>query len=360
MNLVNSLKNKIVDNRTFFINLLIIEVMSHIFYKVSFENFLLRDFEINKIVYKQKLEFYRTELESPFNTIIVNLFSINDPDVYTLLIYILFQISLVLICKNLSFLKEYSTLFIFGGWLVTVSWWVGFVENFSVLLIILYYKNYLDKNYKKFYFYLFLLGLNHFGIAIFSTLIFLLINNFKKFGSILITTASSFIVLRLYLHYIVNFGGRGRIRFIFNNNTLDWGTEFVSRSLNEFLWSGFMGLTFIFIFILFNSNYENILKYSSSILFATIGAAITTDSSRIFSIILVPLLIHLILEFMKSDFEKMSYQKIIVFFVIVSNLIIGERYVHGEVWTSPPNQQMESVYNFIARIINTIMKDIWT
>ena len=63
------------------------------FYKVSFENFLLRDFEINKRVYFEDLEFYRTELESPFNTILVNLFQIQDPDVYTLVLYIIFQIN---------------------------------------------------------------------------------------------------------------------------------------------------------------------------------------------------------------------------------------------------------------------------
>ena len=128
------LKEYFSTNKIFFTNLLIIEVVSHIFYKVSFENFLLRDFEINKKVYSESLDFYRTELESPFNTILVNLFQIKDPDVYTLVIYIIFQITLVFICKNLSFLGEYSTLFLFGGWLVTISWWIGFVENISTEL----------------------------------------------------------------------------------------------------------------------------------------------------------------------------------------------------------------------------------
>ena len=360
VNLVENLTKKFLDNKTFFTNLLILEVVTHIFYKVSFENFLLRDFEINKVVFSEKLDFYRTELESPFNTILVNLFRINDPDVYTLIIYILFQISLILICKNLKFLGEYSTLFIFGGWLVTISWWIGFVENISVLLLLLLFKNYLQGNYLKFYTYLFLLGLNHFGVAIFSTLIFLILINFDRFIKIFATITLSFVTLRLYLHYLVDFGGRGRIRFIFNNNTLDWGTDFVSESLKEFIWSGFMGIIFILIFVIFTSSYENILKYTACILFGTIGAAITTDSSRIFSIILVPLIIHLILQFKEYEFENNFYEKIIIFVTITSNFLIGERYVHGEVWTSPPNQQMESVYNFFARIVNTLMKNIWT
>lgn len=343
----------------FFTNLLVIEVISHIFYKVSFENFLLRDFEINKIVYYEKLNFYRTELESPFNTIFVNLFNIQDKDLYTLLIYIIFQVSLILICLNISFLEEYSTLFLLGGWLVTISWWIGFVENISVLLIVLYYKNYLKGDYKRFYIYLFLLCFNHFGIGIFSTLIFLIINNFKKKYQILYTISASFIVLRLYLNLFVNFQGRGRIRFIFNNNTLDSGTGFIANSLKEFYWSGFMGLFILFIFVLFISKYENILIYIASVLIGTIGAAITTDSTRIFSIIIVPLIVHLIIEFKNYNFYNLIYKKLVILFAVFSNLLIGEKFVHGEVWTSTPNIEMESVYNFFARLVNTLMKNIW-
>ncbi len=359
MVILKKVTSYIDKNKTFFTNLLVIEVISHIFYKVSFENFLIRDFEINKIVYFEKLDFYRTELESPFNTILVNLFNIQDKDVYTLLIYVIFQVSLILICKNISFLEEYSTLFLFGGWLVTISWWVGFVENISVLLIVLYYKNYLAGNYKRFYIYLFLLGFNHFGIALFSTLVFLILNNFKKLYQILGTTLVSFIVLRLYLNLFVNFGGRGRIRFIFNNNTLDSGTGFIADSLKEFYWSGFMGIIVIFIFSLFISNYESILRYTVSILLGTIGAAITTDSTRIFSIILIPLIIHLIIEFKNYEFADIIYKKIIILLTVSSNIFIGEKFVHGEVWTASPNIQMESVYNFFARLVNTLMKDIW-
>ena len=359
MEITQKLKSYFDKNRTFLINVLIIEVISHVFYKVSFENFLLRDFEINKRVYFEDLEFYRTELESPFNTILVNLFQIQDPDVYTLVLYIIFQISLVLICKNLSFLEEYSTIFLLGGWLVTVSWWIGFVENISVLLIILYFKNYLLGNFNRFYLYLFLLGLNHFGIALFSTVVFLIMINFDRLNQILVTTFASFVVLRLYLNILVNFGGRGRIRFIFNNNTLDSGTDFVANSLWEFIWSGFMGIIFILIFMMINSKYEEVIKYIVSILFATIGAAITTDSTRIFSIILVPLIIHLLIEFRNYDFSNYLYQKLILFFVVLSNFAIGERFVHGQVWQSSPNQDMESVYNFFARMVNTLMKNIW-
>ena len=120
-----------------------------------------------------------------------------------------------------------------------------------------------------------------------------------------------------------------------------------------------MGLIFILVFMLISSKYEYVIKYTASILFATIGAAITTDSTRIFSIILIPLIIHLLLEFRDHEFSNNLNKKIILVSVIISNLLIGERFVHGQVWKTSPNQDMESVYNFFARIVNTLMKDIW-
>lgn len=359
MNIINDVKTKVAKNQTFFLNLLVIEILSHIFYKVSFENYLLRDFDMNKVVFYQKIDLYRTELESPFNTLLINFLNINSHDNYKIIIYLIFQVTLILICKNLSFLQEYSTLFLFGGWLVTVSWWVGFVENISVLLMILYFKNYLLGNYNRFYFYLFLLGINHFGHALFSTLIFLIIINFDKFSKIIMTISLSFISLRLYLKYIVDFQGRGRFRFIFNQNTLDDGTKFISENLKEFYWSGFMGLLVILLLLLFFSSYEDIVKYNAILIIATVGAALTTDSGRNFSIIIIPLLIHLILRFQEINFKDIIFKKVAIISIVMSNILVGVRFVHGKVWTNSPNVEMESVYNFIARMVNTIMKDIW-
>lgn len=120
-----------------------------------------------------------------------------------------------------------------------------------------------------------------------------------------------------------------------------------------------MGLFILFIFVLFISKYENILIYIASVLIGTIGAAITTDSTRIFSIIIVPLIVHLIIEFKNYNFYNLIYKKLVILFAVFSNLLIGEKFVHGEVWTSTPNIEMESVYNFFARLVNTLMKNIW-
>lgn len=353
--------NNLLKNKIFLANLFILEIISHVFYKVSFEDDLYRDFEINKIVFNQELDLYRTELESPFNTILVNLFNIESPDVYAFILYAIFQITLVLICINLDFLENYSTLFLFGGWLVSVSWFVGFVENISVLLIILCYKKYFhEKENFLFYFYLFLFGFNHFGMALFTIIVFLIFSNFRNFWKVLLTTAVSYTSLHFYLKYIVNFKGRDRFRFIFNQNTVDTGTEFISNNLITFFWSGFMGLIFILIFIIFNSELDEIYKYVFALAFAVFASAIVTDVSRIFTIICIPIILKLIDSFKSFEFEKNVYEKYLILLVVVSNFIIQERWIYGIVYQSSPNQSLESVYNFFARLVNSLMKNIWT
>ena len=347
-------------NKTFLANLFILEIISHVFYKVTFEDDLYRDFEINKIVFSQELDLYRTELESPFNTIIVNLFNIESSDIYALILYIIFQITIVLICINLDFLGNYSTLFLFGGWLVTVSWFVGFVENISVLLIILCYKKYFhEEDNVLLYVYLFLFGFNHFGMALFTIIVLLIFSNFRNFWKIFLTTAASYASLHFYLKYIVNFKGRDRFRFIFNQNTVDTGTEFIANNLLTFFWSGFMGLIFILVFIIFNSELEEIYRYVFAITLAVFASAIVTDVSRIFTIICIPIILKLIDTLRFFEFKNVIYEKYLILLVVVSNLIIQERWIYGVVYQSSPNQALESIYNFFARLVNSLMKNIW-
>ena len=44
----------------------------------------------------------------------------------------------------------------------------------------------------------------------------------------------------------------------------------------------------------------------------------------------------------------------------MSNFIIQERWIYGIVYQFSPNQSLESVYNFFARLVNSLMKNIWT
>ena len=49
-------------------------------------------------------------------------------------------------CFEYTILDKFSTLFLFGGWLVTCSWFVGYVDIISVVLMVLISKNCIENN----------------------------------------------------------------------------------------------------------------------------------------------------------------------------------------------------------------------
>ena len=71
------------------------------------------------------------------------------------------------------------------------------------------------------------------------------------------------------------------------------------------------------------------MKYNAILIIATIGAALTTDSGRNLSIIIIPLLIHLILRFQEINFKNIILKKVAIISVVLSNIFIGVRFVHG-------------------------------
>ena len=84
-------------------------------------------------------------IESPTFTLIALGLGIESLDVYKLLIYAITLTCLLLIVLNVQYLGSYSTLFIFSGWLITCSWFLGYVDVLTVLIMVLISKN-INKN----------------------------------------------------------------------------------------------------------------------------------------------------------------------------------------------------------------------
>ena len=92
---------------------------------------------------------------------------------------------------------------------------------------------------------------------------------------------------------------------------------------------------------------------------ALLGTGIVVDSSRIFSILLIPTILFLIFEISKYQFVKTYSEKVLITLIIFSTFYLQERHVFGYVRNVSPNLENESVYNFLARIVNSVMKNIW-
>ncbi len=345
-------------------NLITATFLSHAFFKLSFNDWIYSEFEIYKNIEKTTLDNYPFYLESPLFFILKKIFFIENIDVYLLVVYLFFNFCVLLICLNINFLGPYGPLFFFSGWLVTCSWFLGYVDILSALLLVIISKWILlnKKNFSSWAFIFLLLAFNHFGIFIFSIISFIFLID-KKFRKKLLY--SSFIggfiasVLKnLYLDYI-NFAGRGRIRMLFNQNILDDATNFISEFLPSLIWSGFLGCIFILFLIIFVKEYSFSQKYIISSFVALLGTGIVVDSSRIFSILLIPTILFLIFEISKYQFVKTYSEKVLITLIIFSTFYLQERHVFGYVRNVSPNLENESVYNFLARIVNSVMKNIW-
>ena len=166
-------KFKINFESNLLLDFLIAVFLSHIYYKISFIETIEKEFSLISQIRASNVTSTSFFVESPTNTIIALFFGINDIDIFKIVVYIITVFSLTLIVFNIQFLERYSTLF-FGGWLTTVSWFIGYVDAVSVLLIVLISKFTLE-NENSFYklSLLFLaLSVNHNAIAFAIFLLF--------------------------------------------------------------------------------------------------------------------------------------------------------------------------------------------
>ena len=354
-------KFKINFESNLLLDFLIAVFLSHIYYKITFIETIEKEFSLISQIRASNVTSTSFFVESPTNTIIALLFGINDIDIFKIVVYIITVFSLTLIVFNIQFLERYSTLFLFGGWLTTVSWFIGYVDAVSVLLIVLISKFTLENenSYYKLSLLFLALSVNHNAIAfaIFLIILFLTKNKYKfsiySFIGILIGN----LIVRFYLDYI-GFSGRGRLRFVFNQNVLQDSISFLSENLLIVLWSGFLGVSVMFFWI---SNFIKWMEVRSifiSMLICLFFTSLGLDTSRVFSILLVPVLIYLLNLINKEKLIDVK-TNIAYSLSVLSHFIIGIFYVYGNVYTSSPMNNKETFYNFIVRIVNSLMSNIW-
>ena len=346
-----------------FVNILLTIFLTHIFYKISFINRIQGEFLLIEQIKSGSIDSTQFYVESPLFTLIGVLFDINNFDIYLLFVYLITLIFLFLITINLKFLENYSTLFLLTGWVVTVSWFMGHVDILSVLLILLITKITISKNNQelKLLFFYTLLTINHNAIAFVCFFVLLiLVEKEQRIRFIIFSflgQAFGNLLISIYLNTI-NFSGRGRLRFVFNDNVILDSVNFVSENIFVVVWSGFMGMLILQLVLSITTDWKSNRKFLISLLISLFFTCIALDTSRIFSLSVIPISIYTIDRLKNSKFirENLSYLYILSFTIL---FIVGPRYVHGSYLKISPNNEIESFYNFIPRIINSIMSGIW-
>ena len=349
-------KNTILD-------FLIIIFLSHIFYRFTFIESLQNEFSLIGQIKNNNVTSKSFFVESPTFTLIGLILGIENVDIYKILIYLVNIICFCLIVLNIQFLDKFSTLFLFGGWLVTCSWFVGYVDIISVVLMVLISKNCIENNigYINTGMYFLLLSINHNAISLAVSIIYLILikkENIKKlllvvFGSQVLGN----IIVQFYLNYI-DFSGRGRLRFVFNDNVIEDATRFVGENIFVVLWSGFLGASIVMLLVFNTINWVEIKMILISLFIALFFTSIALDTSRVFSILVIPIMIYT-LDLFNKNINFQNKLPLTYSIVALSHFFIGVYYFYGSSLTSSPHNEAETFYDFIARMVNSLMSNIW-
>ena len=100
---------------------------------------------------------------------------------FTVLLILVNFIFIILITKSIEFLKIYQYVFLASGWLLTSSWWIGYVDSILVLCTIIIFKQTNTKNKNSILLFLtvFTLSFSHYVLAFFIILILIILQTFN-------------------------------------------------------------------------------------------------------------------------------------------------------------------------------------
>lgn len=321
---------------SYFNNYLLIVLLVHLKYGVVYIGGITGHFELGVSLINNEWSDLRNYYwsDSPLFNILQKILRIEKFENYVVFIYLLTMLILFFIAMKIYELGKLSTVFILSGWLISTSWVFGLVDALLVLLILHIFIDLITKNEfsTKSFFFNSILVFNHFAIAIFiNFLIFVLWkkNKFKK----LIIILSSFVsglVLNIFYKSIIGFNGETRLHYLLRPDTIPNLFENNPALLKYVLFSGFYGFVpFLIYFLLTSSNSSKIII---PFVVAIMGSSLAQDTSRIFSYLIIPVILIVIFELndlLKEENFKYFNSLIIVSFLIV---IFVEEYwvIHPE------------------------------
>jgi len=83
------------------------------------------------------------------------------------------------------------------------------------------------------------------------------------------------------------------------------------------------------------------------------------DTSRVFSLLVCPIIIFTLLEIENNT--KVNFQISYLYtFVVISHFLLGTQHLFGKNYKTTPMTNIESFYDFVPRIVNSLMSNIWS
>lgn len=351
-------------NKKIFENYLLILLLVHLKYGVVVIGGINGHFQLGLSLLNNEWSDLRNYYwsDSPLFNILQAILRIDTFDNYVLFVYLLTLFFLYLIADKVTELEKFSTVFILSGWLISVSWVFGLIDALLVLLILHIFIDLIQKNEFSTKSYLFnsILVFNHFAIGIFiNVLIFVLWNKKSIKKSIIIS--SSFVlglVLNLFYKNIIGFNGETRLHYLLRPNTIPDLFENNPALLKFVLVSGFYGfIPFLIYFLLTSINSSKILV---PFVIALLGASLAQDTSRIFSYLIIPVILIVVFDLHDSIkegkfnyFNKLVLTSFLIVLFVEEYWVIHPEYIfHGKDYGGFP----KVVYEIVISKINLIIR----
>ncbi len=282
-------------------------------------------------------------------------------DFFTVLLILVNFIFIILITKSIEFLKIYQYVFLASGWLLTSSWWIGYVDSILVLCTIIIFKQTNTKNKNSILLFLtvFTLSFSHYVLAFFIILILIILQTFnlKDLISLIAGYVAGIIVNKILLNYL-SYDGVSRISYLFNqnNNVLERSVKSISDNLTFVIFSSLMGMFFLFLIYLFIFQNVNIFISLAIVISVT---SLSLDTTRTMSILIVPILIKLLDEVSNGVLTKkieIKYQYFFIFIGILTPFIFPNYHVWDNVvHTVSPFREETNFFKSLIIIINNLI-----
>ena len=258
-------------------------------------------------------------------------------------------------------MNNYQYLFLASGWLLTASWWIGYVDSILVLSTILIFKqlNGEKKNDIFLIFSSFLLSFSHYVLAFFLILIFIIIFKLERLNFFKIMTGYflGLIFNKLLLGYL-GYQGVSRFRYFIDPelNFLKRSVESISNNFNIVVFSSLFGMFLLFIIYLFIFQDINIIV---SFFIAIAVTSLNPDTTRIMSIMIIPILLKLLSDISDNRLKEKINGRILsylVSFSILIPLIFPNFHVWDNVvYTNSPFVEESNFFQSMIILINNFL-----
>ena len=312
---INNLFRKIgdsINNKNILFCFFVSQFLALIIYQNSYVANFGDHYHLILDIFRGNNVVYGGHPESPTFTIIGLLFSFKNFYIYSLLVYFISSLLMYGTFRNLSFLKENLIFLNFTGWIITISWWMGYVDIFLI-----YFSSYLIKlayNKQAKNLTLFLLSgmiiFTHSGLGIFLLITIHILNFVFLINKVKVTLLGSifgYLLNQFYLQLIKYDFSESRLSSALDKEIL---FENIVNGVKNVL-SIFNSSIFIFSLLIIYLAFKGTFKINKNIILALIiaflGSVILYDTSRYFSILSFPVVVSLI-DLNSSQLSLLKYK----------------------------------------------------